>query len=58
MPTVRTHSRNPPQISNLFQLVCIFAIGGGLHVHLGRMTCAQRHGWAVWAANAILFVAE
>jgi len=48
---------NPTPISNLFQLVCIFAIGGGLTYTLGRMTGSQRHGWAVWAAMAILFVA-
>jgi len=48
---------NPTPISNLFELVCIFAIGGGLTYALGRMTGSQRHGWAVWAAMAILFVA-
>jgi len=48
---------NPTPISNFFQLVCIFAIGGGLTYTLGRMTGSQRHGWAVWAAMAILFVA-
>jgi len=48
---------NPTPISNFFELVCIFAIGGGLTYTLGRMTGSQRHGWAVWAAMAILFVA-
>jgi len=48
---------NPTPISNFFQLVCIFAIGGGLTYTLGRMTGSQRHGWAVCAAMAILFVA-
>ncbi|HSS97258.1 MAG TPA: potassium-transporting ATPase subunit KdpA, partial [Terriglobales bacterium] len=48
---------NPSPLSNLFELVCIFAIGGGLTYTLGRMTGSQRHGWAVWAAMAILFVA-
>jgi K+-transporting ATPase ATPase A chain len=33
----------------------IFAIGSGLTYTLGRMTGAQRHGWAVWAAMTILF---
>jgi K+-transporting ATPase ATPase A chain len=35
----------------------IFAIGAGLTYTLGRMTGSQRHGWAVWAAMAILFLA-
>src|ERR1043166_7499793 len=48
---------NPTPLSNFFELVCIFAIGGGLTYTLGRMTVSQRHGGAVWAAMAILFVA-
>ena len=48
---------NPTPLSNLFELVSIFAIGGGLTYTLGRMTGSQRHGWAVWAAMAILFLA-
>jgi potassium-transporting ATPase potassium-binding subunit len=32
----------------------IVAIGSGLTYTLGRMTGSQRHGWAVWAAMAIL----
>jgi potassium-transporting ATPase potassium-binding subunit len=46
---------NPTPLSNLIELVSIFAIGGGLTYTLGRMTGSQRHGWAVWAAMAILF---
>jgi K+-transporting ATPase ATPase A chain len=48
---------NPTPFSNLFELVSIFAIGGGLTYTLGRMTGSQRHGWAVWSAMAILFLA-
>jgi len=48
---------NPTPLSNLFELVSIFAIGGGLTYTLGRMTGSQAHGWAVWAAMAILFLA-
>jgi K+-transporting ATPase ATPase A chain len=48
---------NPTPFSNLIELFCIFAIGSGLTYTLGRMTGSQRHGWAVWAAMAILFVA-
>jgi potassium-transporting ATPase potassium-binding subunit len=48
---------NPTPLSNLIELVAIFAIGGGLTYTLGRMTGSQAHGWAVWAAMAILFLA-
>src|ERR1700680_709141 len=48
---------NPTPLTNLIELFCIFAIGGGLTYTLGRMTGSQRHGWSVWAAMAILFLA-
>jgi K+-transporting ATPase ATPase A chain len=48
---------NPTPLTNLIELFCIFAIGSGLTYTLGRMTGSQRHGWAVWAAMAILFLA-
>jgi K+-transporting ATPase ATPase A chain len=48
---------NPTPFSNFLELISIFAIGAGLTYTLGRMTGSQRHGWAVWAAMAILFVA-
>jgi potassium-transporting ATPase potassium-binding subunit len=48
---------NPTPLSNLIELVAIFALGSGLTYTLGRMTGSQRHGWAVWAAMAILFFA-
>jgi K+-transporting ATPase ATPase A chain len=48
---------NPTPFSNLFQLFTIFAISAGLTYTLGRMTGSQKHGWAVWAAMAVLFVA-
>jgi K+-transporting ATPase ATPase A chain len=46
---------NPTPLSNLIEMFCIFAISSGLTYTLGRMTGSQRHGWAVWAAMAILF---
>lgn len=46
---------NPTPLSNLIELISIFAIGSGLTYTLGRMTGSQRHGWAVWATMAILF---
>jgi K+-transporting ATPase ATPase A chain len=48
---------NPTPLTNLFQLFSIFAIGAGLTYTLGRMTGSPRHGWAVWSAMAILFMA-
>jgi len=48
---------NPTPLSNLIELVAIFTIGAGLTWTLGRMTGSQAHGWAVWAAMAILFLA-
>ncbi|MFL6305768.1 MAG: potassium-transporting ATPase subunit KdpA [Candidatus Sulfotelmatobacter sp.] len=48
---------NPTPLTNLIELVAIFALGGGLTYTLGRMAGSQAHGWAVWAAMAILFLA-
>jgi K+-transporting ATPase ATPase A chain len=48
---------NPTPFSNWIQLITIFLIPSGLTYTLGRMTGSQRHGWAVWAAMAILFTA-
>ncbi len=47
---------NPTPFSNLFEMFSIFALGAGLTYTLGRMTGSQRHGWAVWAAMAVLFL--
>jgi potassium-transporting ATPase potassium-binding subunit len=47
---------NPTPFSNYLQMLSIFAIPAGLTYTLGRMTGSQRHGWAVWAAMAILFL--
>ena len=48
---------NPTPFSNLLQMFAIFAIAAGLTYTLGRMTGLQKHGWAVFAAMAILFFA-
>ena len=47
---------NPTPLTNLFEMVLIFAIGSGLTYTLGQMTASPRHGWAVWSAMAILFL--
>jgi potassium-transporting ATPase potassium-binding subunit len=48
---------NPTPLSNLIELFSIFAVSAGLTYTLGRMTGSQAHGWAVWAAMALLFLA-
>jgi K+-transporting ATPase ATPase A chain len=48
---------NPTPFTNLIALFSIFAISAGLTYMLGRMTGSQKHGWAVWAAMAVLFLA-
>src|SRR6266852_3725262 len=48
---------NPTPLANFLEMVLIFAIPSGLTYTLGRMTGSQRHGWAVWAAMAFLFLA-
>jgi len=48
---------NPTPLSNYLQMLSIFVIPAGLTYTLGRMTGSPRHGWAVWAAMAFLFLA-
>jgi K+-transporting ATPase ATPase A chain len=47
---------NPTPLSNLIEMFAIFAVSAGLTYTLGRMTNSPAHGWAVWAAMAILFL--
>ena len=46
---------NPTPFSNLLEMFSIFLIPAALTVTLGRMTRAPKHGWAVFAAMAVLF---
>ena len=48
---------NPTPFTNFLQMIAIFSIGSGLTYTLGRMTGNQRHGWAVFTAMTILFLA-
>src|SRR5712692_2276714 len=48
---------NPTPFANFFEMIAIFSLGSGLTYTLGRMVGNQRHGWAVFAAMAILFLA-
>jgi potassium-transporting ATPase potassium-binding subunit len=47
---------NPTPLSNFLQMLSIFLIPSGLTYYLGRMVKNQRHGWAVWAAMAAIFL--
>jgi K+-transporting ATPase ATPase A chain len=48
---------NPTPLSNFLQMLSIFAIPSALTYYLGRMVKNQSHGWAVWAAMLLLFLA-
>jgi potassium-transporting ATPase potassium-binding subunit len=48
---------NPTPFSNFVQMLAIFLIPSGLTYYLGRKVKNQKHGWAVWSAMAILFLA-
>ncbi len=48
---------NPTPLSNFLQMLAIFCVGSGLTYYLGRLTKNQAHGWAVWSAMMILFLA-
>ena len=45
---------NPEPFSNFLEMFSIFVIPAGLTYTLGRMTGSRKHGWAVFAAMAIL----
>jgi K+-transporting ATPase ATPase A chain len=48
---------NPTALTNLVQMVLIFAIGAALTNVFGRMVGDQRQGWAIFAVMGILFLA-
>jgi K+-transporting ATPase ATPase A chain len=48
---------NPTPGTNFLEIVLIFTVGAGLTNTLGRMTGSVRHGWAVFAAMALMFLA-
>jgi len=47
---------NPTPLTNFLQMFGIFAVASALTATLGRMTKTPRHGWAIWAAMAALFL--
>ena len=48
---------NPNPVTNLIEMVAIFAIGVGLTNVFGRMVGDERQGWAILAAMGFLYIA-
>lgn len=48
---------NPTPLTNFLEMLSIFVIPAGLTYTLGRMTGSAKHGWAIFAAMAVLFLA-
>jgi K+-transporting ATPase ATPase A chain len=49
---------NPTPLANFFQMLAILLIPSGLTYYLGREVGNRKHGWAVWSAMAVLFLAS
>jgi K+-transporting ATPase ATPase A chain len=47
---------NPTPLTNLIEMVAIFAIGGALTHTFGKMTGDRRQGWVLFGVMAILFL--
>jgi len=47
---------NPTALTNLIEIILIFALSAGLTNVLGRMVKDERKGWAVFAAMGFLFL--
>ena len=47
---------NPTPLTNLLQMLAIFAIPSSLTYYLGRAAGHQRHGWSIWSAMLVLFL--
>lgn len=48
---------NPTPLSNLVQMLLVFLIPSGFTYMLGMMVGSQGHGWAVFGAMSVLFLA-
>ena len=48
---------NPTPFTNFLSLFMIFAVSSGLTYTYGRMARDQKHGWAIWGAMSVLFIA-
>jgi len=49
---------NPTPLTNFIQLLAIFLIPSALTRYLGLMLGSKKHGWAVWSAMTVLFLAS
>ena len=47
---------NPTPLSNLLQMLLIFALGAGLTYTFGKMVRDTRQGWAIFGAMAAMFL--
>ncbi|HEX3370430.1 MAG TPA: potassium-transporting ATPase subunit KdpA [Candidatus Cybelea sp.] len=50
-------NENPTPLTNLVEMLLIFALGAGLTYMYGKMVKDTRQGWAIFSAMAILFFA-
>jgi K+-transporting ATPase ATPase A chain len=48
---------NPTPWTNFLSMLAIFIVPAGLTYMFGRMVKNQKHGWALWAAMFVLFLA-
>jgi K+-transporting ATPase ATPase A chain len=48
---------NPTPFSNFFQMLALLCISSAMTYHLGRETKNQTHGWTVWSAMLVMFLA-
>ncbi|HKW29325.1 MAG TPA: potassium-transporting ATPase subunit KdpA [Verrucomicrobiae bacterium] len=48
---------NPTPFSDFFQMLALLCIGSAMTYHLGRETKNQKHGWTVWSAMFVMFLA-
>jgi K+-transporting ATPase ATPase A chain len=48
---------NPTPLANFIQMLSIFLIPAGLTWYFGRTVGNRRHGWTLWGAMAVLFLA-
>jgi potassium-transporting ATPase potassium-binding subunit len=46
---------NPTPLSNMFQMILIFALGAALTYMFGKMVRDTRQGWAIFAAMSVMF---
>jgi potassium-transporting ATPase potassium-binding subunit len=49
---------NPTPLTNFVQLLAIFLIPSALTRYLGLMAGNKKHGWAIWRAMALVFLAS